>query len=405
METFVGLLEYLKNMPIPAIFCNKYVIDNKEVFEVKYVNESMLNIIDSKIGRGSIDFTELFNLTEQNNINKDILCKCDRAYKYIPKLKTWFCVESQILSDSEVVFYFKEIILNYNNLNNGFIDREDYYNFISDDIANFLQCIRKMEKGSVRYNETMDLFLTFIDENEILREDIEEDVYLNKMGDFTNIVHELITPINLIYSSLQVIEKNGSDLLESDQAIRRNINIMKLNTTRVLKLVENIIDFTKLETGYNDFNPETANIVSFIETTCLSIVEFASEKHIELIFESETAELFLSFDKDKIERILLNLLSNSIKYNNENGIIKINLSTKEDYFNIKLIDNGIGIPKDKIEKIFDRYEKVNRVGIGRPRGSGIGLALVKSMVNMHNGKISLKSEVDVGTEFIISLPI
>ncbi|WP_024620076.1 sensor histidine kinase [Metaclostridioides mangenotii] len=225
------------------------------------------------------------------------------------------------------------------------------------------------------------------------------------MGDFTNIVHELITPINLIYSSLQVIEKNGSDLLESDQAIRRNINIMKLNTTRVLKLVENIIDFTKLETGYNDFNPETANIVSFIETTCLSIVEFASEKQIELIFESETAELFLSFDKDKIERILLNLLSNSIKYNKENGIIKINLSTKEDYFNIKLIDNGIGIPKDKIEKVFDRYEKVNRVGIGRPRGSGIGLALVKSMVNMHNGKISLKSEVDVGTEFIISLPI
>ncbi|WP_024620075.1 hypothetical protein [Metaclostridioides mangenotii] len=112
METYVGFLEYLKNMPIPAIFCNKYVIDNKEVFEVKYVNESMLNIIDSKIGRGSIDFTELFNLTEQNNINKDILCKCDRAYKYIPKLKTWFCVESQILSDSEVVFYFKEIILN-----------------------------------------------------------------------------------------------------------------------------------------------------------------------------------------------------------------------------------------------------------------------------------------------------
>jgi len=107
-----------------------------------------------------------------------------------------------------------------------------------------------------------------------------------------------------------------------------------------------------------------------------------------------------------MERILINLLSNSIKYNKEsNGIIKIRLSAQNGYFDIAVEDNGIGIPKEKIDKIFDRFEKVNIGGLCKPRGSGIGLSLVKSMVNMHGGKICLKSKVDVGTKFIVSLPI
>lgn len=407
MGNFEGFLDYLKKMPIPAIFCYKELIENREIFKIKCVNYSLLNIIENNIINEDVDFSELFNLNKQPlNISTKNSSKGNKVYRYISELGKWFCIEKQEFSESETIFYLTEITFNCELLKDGFESSDDFYYFISDNIEKFLEYINTIDKNADRYKDTMELFLTFINEMDMLREDLEEGMYLNKMSDFTNIVHELITPINMIYSSLQVIEKTGENFLDDNQAIRRNVNIMKLNAIRVIKLVDNIIDFTKLRTGYNDFNPETNDIVKFIEITCLSVVEFASEKNIELIFESDIGELFISFDKDKMERILINLLSNSIKYNKEsNGIIKIRLSAQNGYFHIAVEDNGIGIPKEKIDKIFDRFEKVNIGGLCKPRGSGIGLSLVKSMVNMHGGKICLKSKVDVGTEFIVSLPI
>lgn len=237
------------------------------------------------------------------------------------------------------------------------------------------------------------------------RKKLEEEMDKNRMEFFANLSHELRTPINLISSSLQVIEKKEADLIESNDTLKRNLGIVKQNGNRILRLVNNVIDFTKMQSGYLDFRPEESDIISFVEDICMSVADFASQNNIQLIFDTEIEEFSMLFDSEKLERIILNLLSNGIKYNKENGKINIFLYVKDDMFKMKISDSGIGIPKEKIDKIFNRFEQIDNELSYRVKGSGIGLSLVKSLVELHDGNISLKSQLGIGSEFIVSLPI
>ncbi|MCU9809452.1 HAMP domain-containing histidine kinase [Paraclostridium sp. AKS46] len=176
------------------------------------------------------------------------------------------------------------------------------------------------------------------------------------------------------------------------------------NTYRLLKLVNNLIDSNKITSGYFEYNPQNYDIVYFVESICQSIVDFAKQKNIEVIFDTDVEEKIISFDLDKMERIILNILSNSIKFTKEQGKIEIYIRESNDMLEIEISDDGIGIPQNKLNSIFERFKQVENNTIRSGEGSGIGLYLVKSLVDMHGGDIAVESELGSGTTFKISIP-
>lgn len=221
---------------------------------------------------------------------------------------------------------------------------------------------------------------------------------------FANLSHELRTPLNLIFSSLQTLELLEKDLLEKNIRFKNYIEIINQNSKRLLRLVNNLIDSTKFDCGFYKYNPKNQDIVCFMENIAMSVAEFAKQNGINLIFDTNVEEKVIAFDLEKLERTILNLLSNSIKYTNSPGKIEVILNDCGDTFNITVKDNGIGIPKDKLPVIFDRFKHVEDRLRKRSEGSGIGLSLVKDLVKIQGATIKVKSEVGVGSEFTVKLP-
>lgn len=222
---------------------------------------------------------------------------------------------------------------------------------------------------------------------------------------FANLSHEFRTPLNLIFSSLQMLEFNlGNEKNENLRSFKNYIKIIKQNSFRLLRLISNLIDTTKMDAGHVDYCPENYDIVNYVEGICGSVAGFAQEKGIEVIFDTDCEEKVIAFDLDKMERIILNLLSNAIKFNTPNGKIEVQVETSRDKVQISVKDTGIGIPQDKLQDVFERFKQVNNRLTKISEGSGIGLSLVKSFVELHGGTIEVKSELEKGTEFIIILP-
>lgn len=224
---------------------------------------------------------------------------------------------------------------------------------------------------------------------------------------FCTISHELKTPINIILGVIQLLSVAKEKDLDYIRALSADkyVNMMKQNCYRLIKLSNNLIDITKIDSGYTEVLLKNHNIVSVIEDITLSVADYVKSKNIELVFDTDVEEKIIACDDEKLERVMLNLLSNAIKFTKKNGIINVNITDKNDYIIISVKDSGIGIPKDKIDIIFDRFMQVDSSLTREKQGSGIGLALVKSIIEKHNGKISLKSEVGKGSEFIIEIPV
>ena len=184
----------------------------------------------------------------------------------------------------------------------------------------------------------------------------------------------------------------------------RYMNSIKQNCYRLLRLVNNIIDISKIDYGYYDIELGNYNIVSVVEDITMSVLEYVNNKGIELVFDTEVEEEIIACDPDKIERIILNLLSNAIKYTEADGKISVNIYSDKENVYITVSDTGIGIPEEKINKIFERYEQIDNKLTRNFNGSGIGLSLVRSLVEMHEGRVWVESKVNEGSKFIISLP-
>ncbi|NFO04091.1 PAS domain S-box protein [Clostridium botulinum] len=226
---------------------------------------------------------------------------------------------------------------------------------------------------------------------------------------FANLSHEFKTPLNIILTTAQLMEsyiKKFDDMLEK-QSMGKYVRGLKQNSYRLLKLVNNLIDITKIDGGHYKVNMVNKNIVNVIEEIVLSVAEYTKNKERNIIFDTDEEEIILACDPEKIERIILNLVSNALKYTEKDGIIKVNISTNlhDNEVIISVKDNGIGIPKEYKEKIFERFKQVENSLHKNYEGSGIGLSLVKSIVEMHEGKIWINSESDEGTEIIFTLPI
>lgn len=237
--------------------------------------------------------------------------------------------------------------------------------------------------------------------------DIEDNLYdLSKANFLSNLTHEFKTPLNLIFSSVQLLNtkiKSNKETLHND--IERYLKIIDQNSYRILKLVNNISDDNKIDLGHSNYSPINANIIYFIEDICESIEPFVKSNNMDIIFDTDIEELIVSFDMEKMERIILNLISNAVKFRKENrGKIILSITHDDEFVNIKVNDNGIGISKENRKKIFKKYVRLNDERSIIKEGTGIGLSLVKSLVKLHNGQVSVDSEIGKWTEFNIKIP-
>lgn len=266
---------------------------------------------------------------------------------------------------------------------------------------------------SAKYVKDKNVFIfTGIDvtsrkEVEVEKKKLEEAIHLESIRNefFGNISHEFKTPLNIILGIVQLIDKNIElDNITKENLIR-HVDIMKQNSYRLLRLVNNLIDISRIDIGYYNLQPSNYNIVKVIEDITLSIAEYVKHKKINLIFNTDVEEITLACDPDKIERVILNLLSNAIKYTDDNGDIYVSLNKVNEDVVVSVKDSGVGIPNDKLELIFDRFGQANDILSRRCEGSGIGLSIVKSIVEMHGGKIEVFSEIGKGSEFVFNIPI
>lgn len=224
-----------------------------------------------------------------------------------------------------------------------------------------------------------------------------------KIKFFTNVSHEFKTPLSLILSPIDKIIKNTH---EPEQ--KKQFQLIHRNAKRLLHLVNQLLDFRKMEVQELTLNAMQGDIAKFIKDTCCSFTDLAEKKHIQLFYTSYVDKLITFFDHDKIERILFNLLSNAFKFTPQYGSVSVEVNAikrNEDILlEIRVKDTGIGIPKEKKEKIFERFFQTEIPGSLINQGSGIGLSIAKEFVRMHNGSITAESELDKGSCFTLLLP-
>lgn len=223
---------------------------------------------------------------------------------------------------------------------------------------------------------------------------------------FANISHELRTPISVIFSALQIHELKLKQSFTEDSSIDmfRYTKIMKQNCYRLLRLVNNLIDITKIDAGFFTINETNNNIVNLIEEIISSVDDYIKNKGLSITFDTDVEEKIIGCDPDKIERIILNLLSNAVKFTPSGGKITVTIEDGKEYICIRVKDTGRGIPEDKLSSIFERFVQVDKSLARDHEGSGIGLSLVKELVELHGGTISVNSKEGCGSEFIMHFP-
>ncbi|MHB1392416.1 MAG: sensor histidine kinase [Clostridia bacterium] len=222
---------------------------------------------------------------------------------------------------------------------------------------------------------------------------------------FANISHEFKTPLNVVLSAGQLLEHKLRNAADPDiyNQVSRHTEMIKQNSYRLIRLVSNLLDMNKIDVGYFELNLKNHDIVKVVEDIVMSVAEFIESKDIKLVFDTIVEEKVIACDADKIERVMLNLLSNAVKFTPRNGTILVNMYMEEEVI-ISVKDTGTGIPEEKLSSIFERYVQAENSLVRNREGSGIGLSLVKSIIEMHQGTIKVNSKQGKGSEFIIRLP-
>ena len=253
------------------------------------------------------------------------------------------------------------------------------------------------------------------EQNKLLEMDVTAEIKANKIMEKTlksqeellvNISHELKTPLNVISATAQLLEMYYMDdsIINKKDTLIRHVKSIRLNTYRLSKLINNIVDSSKIEAGFFELNLLNANIVNVVEEIVMSVTSFVKIKGLNIIFDTDTEEKIIACDPEKIERIMLNLISNATKFSNDNGEIFVNVKDMNEWVEISVKDNGIGIEEKKMDIIFDRFEQADKSLSRNAEGTGIGLSLVKSIALLHGGSINVESEYGKGSKFTVTLP-
>lgn len=217
------------------------------------------------------------------------------------------------------------------------------------------------------------------------------------------ISHEFRTPINIIHTALQVLEfQFGEELPDKIQAY---LKIIRQNNFRQLRLANNLLDIMMLDDCQFKLSPQNVEVVGLIRNICGIARDIAMQKGIRLSFKTKLQQKFIMIDPESLERILFNLLSNAIKFTPEGKTIKVGLSVVEEKLRLIVEDTGIGIPQNKRKLIFERFGQVDGSFSRYAEGVGIGLHLVKQLLEILDGSIIIENTPGGGSRFIVFLPI
>lgn len=218
--------------------------------------------------------------------------------------------------------------------------------------------------------------------------------------------HEFRTPLNIIVSISELLMIKCRNLSDESFYCEEKLKAVIKNSNRLTKLIDDFIDISKLESGIMELSMKSYNIIEVVEDTINPAVGFAEEKGISIVFDTDEEEVYTIFDKKQIEKIVLRLLSNSIKNIEGQGHINILCSDDDEFVYIEVNDDGRGIESDKMKHIFEKFYQVNESYFTRAyEGNSVGLFISKKIVELHGGEISVESEVGLGTSIKIKLPI
>lgn len=229
---------------------------------------------------------------------------------------------------------------------------------------------------------------------------IEQQLADVKLRFFTDISHELRTPLTLITSPI-------SEVLEHEKLsanARKYLNIVHKNTDRMLRLVNQILDFRKIENNKMKLLLEKTEVIDLLKRVMDNFRLIAEEKNINYHLQTDQACIYAWIDRDKFEKVIFNLISNAFKYTPINKAITVSVNIKENKLVISVIDEGMGIDPQKRQTLFQRFETLVQSNILKP-SSGIGLSLVNELIELHQGNIQVNSQIGIGSEFIVTLPL
>lgn len=223
---------------------------------------------------------------------------------------------------------------------------------------------------------------------------------------FTNVSHEFKTPLSIILLDVDLMRTMLTTAkYRNTEKVNRYISILRQNTYRLQRLIGNLLDITKLDAGFMEAHLQSDDIVALVGELAASVQEYAKNlKNIDVLYRHNCPECEMPLDSEKLERILLNLLSNSIKHTPKDGQISVNLDVRADHIVLSVRDNGEGIPEEKKDIIFNRFRQVNTSLTRDNEGCGIGLSLAKALVELMGGRIWFESTWGSGSEFFIEIP-
>ncbi|SCH70513.1 Alkaline phosphatase synthesis sensor protein phoR [uncultured Clostridium sp.] len=244
-----------------------------------------------------------------------------------------------------------------------------------------------------------------MDKNEQLFNQVLE-LEKNKNNYFINLSHELRTPLNVLSSINQLIRSFiKNDKFITIEKLSYYMDIMDRNCNRLLGLINNLIDYTKIENNNYIIHKQREDIVYLVEETVLDMKDYIEEKGLKLIFDTDVEEKSIRCDKFDIERCIINLVGNAVKFTPKGGLIEVLIEDLGDKVKIVVKDNGIGISEENQNIIFDRFNQVVDKNSEQKGGSGLGLTITKQLIALHGGYIYVNSKVGLGSEFIIVLPV
>ena len=264
-------------------------------------------------------------------------------------------------------------------------------------ILNYVKILRKLvDQKTMKLNNQLE-------ENKRLSEEvINKEKFKNNY--FVNLSHELRTPINVISSTVQLINAFNKEDSMTKEKSNKYMSIISKNCDNLLKIISDIIDSSKIETGHYKINKKNNDIVYIVEEAALNMSEYIEKRGLSLVIDPDMEEQVISCDATEIERCVINLLGNAVKFTPEGGEIYVFISEVNKYIEITIEDTGIGISKEDQEFIFKKFSQVEGANVTKVSSSGIGLTLVKYIAELHGGYVRLESEVNKGSRFTIGLP-
>lgn len=394
----------------PSTIIENNFIPSVDIYAINVSNKHFLNITDSinkielKYNQNdfSLDFTALSYSQPNKNKYAYKLIGFDTDWNYIGNNKSATYTN---LDKGDYIFQVKA-----SNNNGLWNEKGDTINIsiLPAPWRTWWAYLIYLFIFSILFYYARKFAITRINEkNELKREKLDKEriaaVNKLKLQLFTNISHDFRTPLTLIIGPVEQLLKQKN----SNTFVKRNLETIQRNTNILLQLINELLDFRKSDDGKLKLYASQSNIIPFIENIKLSFEELAIKNNINYKLTVSNPEIEVWFDKIKIKKVLLNLLSNAFKFTDANSNLFINVLKEtfenKEFLKIEIINFGQIIPEEHINFIFDRFYQLNQKGV--QRGTGIGLSLAKSLVELHKGKIEVTSSIEKGTCFSVYIPL